>query len=150
MKPNELMVFEGNEVEVLELNGQALFNPYHVGQCLGMSKSSVKDHLAVMNQNQAVLLTNSKVGLTDLRKFHNTGEKFLTESGVYKLVFKSRKPDAERFTDWVTDKVLPSVMRTGSYNHKPYTPGQATAESVFDFINMGIARGEKLLNSKQK
>lgn len=31
---NNLMVFEGNEVEVLELNGQALFNPYQVGEIL--------------------------------------------------------------------------------------------------------------------
>ena len=30
----ELMIFEGHEVEVFELNGQALFNPYHVGECL--------------------------------------------------------------------------------------------------------------------
>ncbi|WP_334300604.1 BRO-N domain-containing protein [Alkaliphilus flagellatus] len=35
---------------------------------------------------------------------------FLTESGVYKLVFKSRKLKAEKFADWVTDEVL-SVIR---------------------------------------
>ena len=29
----ELMIFEGNKVEVFELNGQALFNPYQVGKC---------------------------------------------------------------------------------------------------------------------
>ena len=46
---------------------------------------------------------------------NNAGENFLTESGVYKLVFKSRKPDAEKFTDWVTDEVLPTLRKTGSY-----------------------------------
>ena len=29
----EIKIFEGHEVEVLEVNGQVLFNPYHVGEC---------------------------------------------------------------------------------------------------------------------
>jgi len=56
-----------------------------------------------MSEKQAVLLKNSKVDSIDFRKLHNTGEKFLTESGVYKLIFKSRKEEAEKFQDWVTD-----------------------------------------------
>ena len=43
----------------------------------------------------------------------------LTESGVYKLVFKSRKPSAEKFSDWVTDEVLPTLREKGSYSLKP-------------------------------
>ena len=43
----------------------------------------------------------------------------LTESGVYKLVFKSRKPSAEKFSDWVTDEVLPALREKGSYSLKP-------------------------------
>ena len=43
---------------------------------------------------------------------------FLTESGVYKLIFKSRKEEAERFQDWVTDEVLPSIRQTGIYEVK--------------------------------
>lgn len=60
-------------------------------------------------------MTNSKIGNTDFRKLHNTGENFLTESGVYKLVFKSRKPDAEKFSDWIADEVLPMINKTGGY-----------------------------------
>ncbi len=33
-----LMVFEGHDVEVFELNGQVLFNPYHVEHVLDMVK----------------------------------------------------------------------------------------------------------------
>ena len=43
----------------------------------------------------------------------------LTESGVYKLIFKSRKPSAEKFSDWVTDEVLPTLREKGSYSLKP-------------------------------
>lgn len=39
----------------------------------------------------------------------------VTESGLYKLVFKSRKPIAEQFQDWVCDEVLPSIRRHGRY-----------------------------------
>ena len=112
---NDLMIFEGHNVEVFELNGQVLFNPYHVGACLELGNSAVKMAVAKMNEKQVVKLTNSKVNKVDFRKLHNTGENFLTESGVYKLVFKSRKPEAERFSDWVTDEVLPTIRKTGGY-----------------------------------
>lgn len=110
-----LMIFEGHDVEVFELNGQVLFNPYHVGACLELGNSAVKMAVAKMNAKQVVKLTNSKVNKVDFRKLHNTGENFLTESGVYKLVFKSHKPNAEAFTDWIADEVLPTLRKTGSY-----------------------------------
>lgn len=112
---NELQIFECHEVEVFEFNGEVLFNPYHVGECLEISPEGVRKAITRMNKKQVVKLTNSKVTISNFRKLHNTGENFLTESGVYKLVFKSRKPNAEKFTDWVTDEVLPTLRRTGSY-----------------------------------
>lgn len=122
---NDLMIFEGHKVEIFELNGEVLFNPYHVGVCLELSESAVRNYLAKMNEKQAVVLKNSDVRNKDtrnsdvhnmhFRKLNNAGEKFLTESGVYKLVFKSRKPNAEKFTDWVTDEVLPTLRKTGYY-----------------------------------
>lgn len=116
---NDLMVFEGHSVEVFELNGQILFNPYHVGECLGISNSAIRDSISTMNEKQVIKLKNSDVDSTDIRKLNNAGENFLTESGVYKLIFKSRKAEAERFQDWVTDEVLPSIRKTGSYTvHK--------------------------------
>ena len=108
-------MFEGHEVEVFELNGRVLFNSKHVGKCLDLSESAVRNYLAQMNQKQAIIVKNSDVRDKDIRKLNNAGEKFLTESGVYKLVFKSRKPSAERFSDWVTDEVLPSIRKHGAY-----------------------------------
>ena len=68
-----------------------------------------------MNEKQVIKLKNSNVNMIDFRKLHNTGENFLTESGVYKLIFKSKKKEAERFQDWVTDEVLPQIRQTGGY-----------------------------------
>nr|DAY13593.1 MAG TPA: hypothetical protein [Bacteriophage sp.] len=43
---------------------------------------------------------------------------FINESNLYKTIFQSRKESAERFTDWVTSEVLPSIRKTGSYQKK--------------------------------
>lgn len=112
---NNLMIFEKKQVEVFEWNGRVLFNPYHCGNCLELSESSVRNHLSKMNSKQAILLKNSDVRDKDIRILNNAGEKFLTESGVYKLIFKSKKAEAERFQDWVTDEVLPQIRKIGSY-----------------------------------
>lgn len=40
---------------------------------------------------------------------------FINESNFYKLVFQSRKEEAERFSDWVTSEVLPAIRKHGAY-----------------------------------
>lgn len=39
----------------------------------------------------------------------------INEPAVYKLAFRSNKPEAEAFTEWVASEVLPSIRKTGSY-----------------------------------
>ena len=39
----------------------------------------------------------------------------VNESGLYALIFTSRKPEAQRFRRWVTSDVLPSIRKTGAY-----------------------------------
>ena len=107
------MIFEGHEVEVLEVEGKVLFNPKHVAECLEIA--DVNSSIRNFNEKQVVKLTNSDVHNLHIRKLNNAGENFLTESGVYKLVFKSHKPNAEAFTDWIADEVLPSIRKHGMY-----------------------------------
>lgn len=40
---------------------------------------------------------------------------FISESGLYKLIMRSDKPQARPFQDWVTREVLPSIRKTGAY-----------------------------------
>ena len=122
---NNLMIFENNAVEVFEFEGKILFNPRHVGEILGMSEKTVMNSVSVMNDNKKVKMSNSLS--TGVRKFANRGETFITESGVYDLIFKSRKPEAIRFKDWVTDEVLPTIRKTGGYI--PTTP-QMTEQEI--------------------
>lgn len=144
MRELQVFNFDGNEVEIFEYKGEILFNPKDVAKCLDISVITVRDHIRRFNENQVIKLTNKnilEVGLTNFRKLNNAGENFLKEAGVYKLIFKSRKPDAEKFQDWVTDEVLPQIRKTGGYIDEGATPQQL--EQLQQKIN-------KLLNYKIK
>lgn len=39
----------------------------------------------------------------------------ISEPGLYKLIFRSNKPAAKDFVNWVTKVVLPSIRKTGGY-----------------------------------
>lgn len=39
----------------------------------------------------------------------------ISESGLYALVFRSRKPEAKAFSKWVRSEVLPALRKTGRY-----------------------------------
>ena len=101
------MMFENKQVEVFEWNGQVLFNPKHVAECLDIK--NVNDNISKMNEKQVIKLTNSKIGKADFRKLHNTGENFLTEKfwlkakneffeeifEKFKKIISKIEPDAE-------------------------------------------------------
>lgn len=40
----------------------------------------------------------------------------INEPAMYKLAFRSNKPEADRFVNWIVGDVLPSIRRTGSYS----------------------------------
>ncbi len=66
----------------------------------------------------------------------------LTESGLCRLIFKSRKPNAERFRKWVFGEVLPSIRKSGSYavEIKSSTP----TEVLLNQAKMMVAALERL------
>jgi prophage antirepressor-like protein len=49
----------------------------------------------------------------------------ITESGLYSLVLRSRRPEAKTFKKWVTAEVLPTLRRTGTYSVLPAPPTPA-------------------------
>ena len=50
------------------------------------------------------------------KKLGRQGEAwFVNESGLYNLIFRSNKPEAKAFRRWVTNEVLPSLRKTGSF-----------------------------------
>ncbi|MFZ7222678.1 BRO family protein [Avibacterium avium] len=41
---------------------------------------------------------------------------FINEPNLYRLIIKSRKPEAEPFEAWVFEEVLPQIRKTGKYS----------------------------------
>jgi prophage antirepressor-like protein len=61
-------------------------------------------------------LDPDEVGTNSIRTTAGAREMLtVNESGVYSLVFTSRKPEAKRFRKWVTSEVLPEIRKTGGY-----------------------------------
>ncbi len=58
----------------------------------------------------------------------------VSESGLYSLILRSRKPEAKKFKKWVTSEVLPSIRKNGAYsaapNPEPEPERPALAEST--------------------
>ena len=46
----------------------------------------------------------------------NPNVRCVNEAGLYRLIFISRKPEAENFKRWVFHDVLPQIRKTGSYS----------------------------------
>jgi prophage antirepressor-like protein len=62
---------------------------------------------------------------TDGKKFNNF--LFVTEGNLYRLIFQSRKEEAQAFMDWVTEDILPTIRRYGKYDVQAITKSNETA-----------------------
>jgi hypothetical protein len=58
---------------------------------------------------------DEKLTLPVVRAGQKRAINFVNESGLYSLIFKSRKESAKAFKKWVTKEVIPSIRRTGHY-----------------------------------
>lgn len=107
---NELLIFESDEfgeIRTVTKDDQPMFCLADVCKALGITHvTDVKNRL-------------NKDGVGSAEVIDNLGRKqtatFINESNLYKTIFQSRKDSAERFTEWVTGTVLPSIRKNGGY-----------------------------------
>ena len=124
---NELQIFNNEEfgsVRTITKDNEPMFCLADVCKALELEQvSRVKSRLKEDG------VTNSKVIDRLGREQEAT---FINESNLYKVIFQSRKPSAERFTDWVTDEVIPSIRKNGGYiaNQEQMTPEQIVANAL--------------------
>lgn len=105
---NNIQIFENpdfGEVRTLEENGAVLFCGSDVAKALGYARPND----AVTQHCRATVKRRTPISgkMQDIN--------FIPESDLYRLVFSSKLPTAEKFTDWVTSEVLPSIRRHGIY-----------------------------------
>lgn len=96
------------DLRVLELDGQPWFVGKDIADALGFTIDNMKYHA-----KQSFHEDEKRV--VKLPGFRGYGVLVLSESGLYKLVMRSNKPEAKAFQDWVTRVVLPAIRKDGSY-----------------------------------
>lgn len=137
---NELQIFnspEFGDIRTITIDNEPWFCMIDICKALEISNPSQ----AKTRLNADGVITNEVIDGIGRKQNAN----FVNEPNMYKLIFQSRKESAERFTDWVTSKVLPEIRKTGSYR-KPLT----VAEQI-QILAQGTAdheeRIEKLENT---
>lgn len=121
---NEIQTFESPEFGSIRVVRDEDGEPWFVA----------KDVLDVLDLDKTALrkLDEDEKGVDSI---HTPGGEqqmtVVTEPGFYKLVMRSRKPEAKAFQRWVTHEVLPALRRDGGYMvARDETPEQTMARAV--------------------
>lgn len=117
---NEIKTFSSERfgsIRALALNDEPWFVAKDVCNALGLG-----------NTGQAIAkLDQDEKGITNVDTLGGIQQvSTISEPGFYKLVLKSRKPEAKAFQRWVTHEVLPSIRRDGAYVASDGTEDDAT------------------------
>ena len=100
---------ENAPIRVQVINGETWFVAKDVCDNLGINK--YRDAFTRLGDDERVYVLVDTLGGPQRVVAVN-------ESGLYSLVFQSRKPGAKKFRKWVTMDVLPSIRKTGGYSVK--------------------------------
>ena len=110
---NELKIFEyeNNQVRTTIKNGEIWFVLKDVCDVLGMNNSKMVAARLEEDEKAKVSQTDlSSNGIQQKRNFT-----IINEPGLYKVIIRSDKPNAQKFINWVTHDVLPSIRKHGAY-----------------------------------
>ena len=132
---------EFGEIRTSVVNSEPMFCLSDICKSLGLSQpSKVKERL------------NEK-GVRTIPTLTSGGEQnllYINEPNLYKVIFQSRKESAERFTDWVTSEVLPSIRKNGGYiaGQEALSDDELLSKALL-VANNKIAERDKIIEQKQ-
>lgn len=108
---NELQVFQNSQfgnLEILTIEGKEWFPAIQVAEILGYS-----------NPRDAVERHTKKRGVVKHDVIDKLGrkqnKKFIDEGNLYRLITRSKLPQADEFEEWVFEEVLPAIRKHGIY-----------------------------------
>lgn len=142
---NELQIFnnpEFGEIRTIEENGAPLFCGSDVAKALGYTNptKALSDHCKGDLTKRYPIVDS--LGRTQEAMF-------IPESDLYRLIFRSKLPSAERFTDWVTTEVLPSIRKNSGYiaQQETLSPEELMAKALM-VAKQTIAEREARINAQ--
>ena len=95
-----------NEIMTAEIDNEVWFVASDVCKALDIKNSS--DAVSRLDDDEKLV---SVIPTSGQKRNVN----LISESGLYALIFKSRKPSAHQFRKWVTKEVIPSIRKKGYY-----------------------------------
>lgn len=99
--------FEKSPVRTILVSDAPWFSSVDVGKILQLS--NIRASVALLDDDEKGVNTiDTPGGKQEIS--------IVSESGLYALIFKSRRPEAKKFRRWVTSEVLPAIRKTGSYS----------------------------------
>jgi anti-repressor protein len=102
----KLFEFRGQQLRIVEQNNEPWFIAKDVCEILEINNS--RQALTRLDEEE-----KADVTLNDGRQNRNFS--VVNESGLYELIFASRKAEAKIFKKWVKQEVLPSIRKHGAY-----------------------------------
>ena len=124
---SKIFKFDGTiDVQVVIINGEPHFVVIDVCNVLGQQNTS--DIL------KKTLDSSEYLPYIVYRSGQQRTVNVVTESGLYALIFQSRKPVAREFRKWVTSEVLPSIRKTGAYVKDSKTLYPAKMQPTFCLV----------------
>src|SRR3989338_7754012 len=104
----ECFKFNGKQFRTgLTPDGERVFAGKDVCEAAGLADGKTSIQRLEPDEVHTMPLTDQSGRLQDML--------WVTESGMYALLFRSRKAQAKAFRKWVTSVVLPSIRKTGAY-----------------------------------
>ncbi len=106
----EIQSFNFNNATMRTLtdkNGDPWFSGQDVCNILDTGTNHLREYL---DEDE---ITNIRT--TDIGQNGGKAPVFISEPGLYRLIMRSRKPEAKEFQRWVTHEVLPTIHKTGGY-----------------------------------
>lgn len=106
-----LQVFQNSQfgdLEIVAIGGKEWFPAVKVAEVLGYTNP----HKAIRDHTKERGVTIRSV-IDSLGRYQD--KKFIDEGNLYRLITKSKLPQAEQFEEWVFEDVLPTLRKTGGY-----------------------------------
>jgi prophage antirepressor-like protein len=106
MNAVQLLNYETNQIRMTEVDGEPVWIAKDVCDTLDIKNS--RDAVSTLDEDEKGVATTDTLG-------GSQSVQVINESGLYNLIFQSRKPEAKKFKRWVTHEVLPQIRRTGIF-----------------------------------
>ena len=120
----------GKQFRVWNTPEEPLFLAKDVAQWLGYDerRQTATNMCRILNKDEKVKCT---AWLPRGKGYQRNTALFINEGGLYKIIMKSNKPEAEPFKDWVYEEVLPCIRKHGFYSKE-----QARLDKILKMVNI--------------